>query len=102
MTTTTHVACVILKQTADGTCTIPGSAWVALARELRDTFDADLLVHDRSYAESVREVRPHYLVDVLLQGAFDPQALLPIVRFLEPRIKRIVDTYTTPRIPRAR
>lgn len=99
--TTTLIACVIPAQTPDSDCEIPASAWIDLARELRNTFDAELHVRVRSWPKSDPELPPHRTVEVLFQGAIDPQAPLPIIRFIEPRIKRIVEQYSTPHIPLA-
>jgi len=100
--TMTHFSRVILKQTTQGCCTIPASAWDDLAQGLRRKFGAALVVHDRSYDESDRESLPHYEVAVILPGSVGVRGLVPIFLFIDPRISRIIKKYTTHAVPLAR
>lgn len=98
----THFSRVVHRQTKKCFCTIPESAWVDLAQDLRDKFDAELLVFDRSFYESDRDLPPHYMVAVLIQGSVGLRVLFPIFLFMELRLYRIVKTYSTPHTPLAR
>jgi hypothetical protein len=100
--TTTLFSRVVLRQTKNGFCTIPDSAWADLAQDLRDKYDAQLLVTNRSIYESDRELPAHYIVGVLIQRPVGMRVLFPIFLFMETRLYRIVRTYTTSRIPLAR
>jgi hypothetical protein len=100
--TTTLFSRVVLRRTKNGFCTIPDSAWADLAQDLRDKYDAQLLVMDRSIYENDRKLPAHYMVAVLIQRSVGLRVLFPIFLFMETRLHRIVRTNTTTRIPLAR
>lgn len=93
--------CVILKDTNDGSCEIPESAWANLARAVRDTFDATMDVHDQGCAEDHLGLPPHYFAQILEDTCYRGP-LCPVFQFIKPRVQTLVDKYTTPHIPLAR
>jgi len=99
---TTHLAFFIRRQIPTATCEIPASAWTDLARDLRDIFDATMHVHDRSRPRRNADLPPHYRLEIVVQGAHEPEDLMPLARFVAPRIEAIARKHSTPRIPLAR
>lgn len=99
-TTMLHVKRILVRETEDGSTTIPETAWRALIREMRDTFDAILEVHDHDGPGAFHGYdfvpAAHYLLRL---AAGDIDQLNRAIGAVNPRIEELVKTFTRTSVP---